>query len=145
MRVDPAVEERLREAFARSREAVLRARSVREKGKFLATASHELRQPLNAALAALRLVEIGGDSAETARNILRRQLLLMTRLVEDLLDMSRMSLDAMEMRLGHVDLRAVLDDAAATVVSDVASRGLTLITARVDSDICVWGDDSRPR
>ena len=45
------------------------ARSVREKDKFLATISHELRQPLNAALAALRLLEIGGAKAETARVI----------------------------------------------------------------------------
>ena len=38
-------------------------RSVREKDRFLASVSHELRQPLNAALAALRMVEVGGPAA----------------------------------------------------------------------------------
>jgi signal transduction histidine kinase len=121
------------------------ARSVREKDQFLATVSHELRQPLNAALAALRMVEIGGETSTAARTILRRQLLQMTRLVDDLLDMSRMSLDVMDMRLGHVDMRGVLEDAAATIEPELAEHALTLVEEGLESEVCVWGDDSRLR
>ena len=119
--------------------------SAREKDRFLATVSHELRQPLNAALTALRMMEIGGAHAATARSVLRRQLLQMTRLIEDLLDMSRMSLEVMDLKLGHVEVRAVLDDAVATVDSDVALGGLTLNHVRLSGDVCVWGDESRLR
>jgi signal transduction histidine kinase len=119
-------------------------RSLREKDKFLATVSHELRQPLNAALAALRITEIGGDT-EAARAILRRQLLQMTRLVDDLLDMSRMSLDVMDLRLGHVDLGVVLGDAVATIEPDLTVRGLTLVQQNLPCKVCVWGDESRLR
>ena len=189
---DSAAEQRLREAFARSRDIVMRAheraqqavdraarirealrfdresdnagqqearrrvrlrqlmaeesaRSAREKDKFLATVSHELRQPLNAALAALRMTEIGGETAQSARAVLRRQLMQMTRLVDDLLDMSRMSLDVMDMRLGHVAMRAVLEDAVATIEPELPAHRLTLIQSPLDSEVCVWGDDSRLR
>jgi signal transduction histidine kinase len=121
------------------------ARSAREKDRFLATVSHELRQPLNAALAALRIVEIGRGDTAAAREILRRQLLQVTRMVEDLVDMSRMSLDRMELRLGHVNLATVLDDAVATIDPDLAPRDLTLTVVRLTSDVCVWGDESRLR
>jgi signal transduction histidine kinase len=123
------------------------ARSAREKDKFLATVSHELRQPLNAALAALRIIEVGGEPAASARAVLRRQLLQMTRLVDDLLDMSRMSLDVMDMRLGHVDMRAVLDDAVAAIEPELLAHRLTIVKPPLQStsEVCVWGDDSRLR
>jgi signal transduction histidine kinase len=121
------------------------ARSSREKDRFLATVSHELRQPLNAALTALRMMELGGDAGVSAQAILRRQLLQMTRLVEDLMDMSRMTLDVMDLRLGHVDLRAVLDDSVATIESDVALHGVTLTYVGLTEGVCVWGDEARLR
>jgi signal transduction histidine kinase len=121
------------------------ARSAREKDRFLATISHELRQPLNAALAALRIVELGRGDTAAAREILRRQLLQITRMVEDLVDISRMSLDRMELRLGHVDLASVLDDAVATIDPDLAPRDLTLTAVPLTSDVCIWGDESRLR
>ena len=119
-------------------------RSVREKDKFLATVSHELRQPLNAALAALRLIEVG-DTGSAARAVLHRQLAQMARLVDDLLDVSRLSLDVMELRLGHVELARVLADAVATIESELPSRELTLVQEESPPDMCVWGDDSRLR
>ena len=119
-------------------------RSVREKDRFLATVSHELRQPLNAALAALRLIEVG-DTGAPARAVLHRQLAQMARLVDDLLDMSRLSLDVMDLRLGHVELARVLADAVATVESQLISRELTLVRDQSPSDVCVWGDESRLR
>jgi signal transduction histidine kinase len=121
------------------------ARIVRETDRFVATVSHELRQPLNAALAAVRIMEIGGPAAVTAREVLRRQLLQMTRLVDDLLDVARLSLDAMDLRLDHVDLRAVLDESIATIEPELHSKGLSLELTPFPTEVCVWGDDSRLR
>jgi signal transduction histidine kinase len=69
----------------------------------------------------------------------------MTRLVEDLLDMSRMTLDVMELRHGNVDLRAVLDDAVAAIETDVVRNSVTLNYVSVPDRICVWGDEARLR
>ena len=121
------------------------ARSARNKDQFLATVSHELRQPLNAALAAMRLIEVGGDSASKARDILRRQLLQMARLIDDLLDTSRMSLDILDLRLGHVDVPRVLAEAVATIEPALAPRQLTLVQQQLAGNACVWGDESRLR
>jgi signal transduction histidine kinase len=190
--VDPVLEARLRETFARSRAVVLQAheraqqaversarirealradrqelhqgqrearrrvrllqlaaeesaRTVREKDLFVATVSHELRQPLNAALAALRLIEVGGPAAGTAREVLRRQLLQMTRLVDDLLDVARVSLEVMDLRLDHVDLGAVLDDSIATIEPELHVKRLSFELTRFETHVCVWGDDSRLR
>jgi signal transduction histidine kinase len=121
------------------------ARSARENDNCLTTVSHELRQPLNAALAALRMIDVSGEAGVAARAILRRQLLQMARLVDDLLDVSRMSLDLMDMRLGHVDLRLVLEDAAAAIEPELIAHELRLVRPRLESEVCVWGDDSRLR
>ena len=152
--------ERIRDALRSDREELQEARrrvrllqlavqestrSVRDKDRFLASVSHELRQPLNAALAALRMVEVGGPAAATAHTILRRQLLQLMRLVDDLLDMSRLSLDVMDMRLGHVDLAEVLDDAVATIEPELAPHQLTLLRNQFEPGTCVWGDNSRLR
>lgn len=121
------------------------ARSAAEKDRFLATVSHELRQPLNAALMALRMMEVGGETAARSQAILRRQLLQMTRLVEDLLDVSRMSLDIMDLKMGHVDLPRILADAVSAISADLAARNQTLVEDVAATNVCVWGDESRLR
>ena len=122
------------------------ARSVLDRDRLLATVSHELRQPLNAALAALRVVDLGsGEPTASARAALRRQLFQMARLVEDLLDVSRITLNALDMRLEHVGLRSVIADAMATIEPEAAERQLTLTVAPIDERTCIWGDASRLR
>jgi signal transduction histidine kinase len=119
--------------------------SAREKDRFLATVSHELRQPLNAALMALRMIEVEAESPSRAHTLLRRQLLQMARLVDDLLDMSRVTLNIMDLQLGHVDLARVLDDAIATIEPELESRELRLVHGDAPPAACVWGDESRLR
>jgi signal transduction histidine kinase len=121
------------------------SRSLYEKDRFLATVSHELRQPVNAALAALQLVENGGEHAAAARVVLRRQLLQVARLLDDLLDMSRASLSGMPVRDEPVNVRGVIGDAVATVQAEAAARGLTLTAALPDGEVHVRGDGGRLR
>ena len=98
-------------------EDALRA-ADRRKDEFLATLSHELRNPLAPIRNALALLhEAGGDSAlaAKARGILDRQVAIMVRLVDDLLDITRLTRGRISLRTQPVPLAQVL--AAAVEIS----------------------------
>ena len=84
----------------------------RRKDEFLATLSHELRNPLAPVRNALALLEgkPGADSTrEKAIPIIKRQVDQLTRLVDDLLDISRVSRDKIELRKQVVDVASVIE------------------------------------
>ena len=84
----------------------------RRQGQFLAMLSHELRNPLAPIRNAVQIMQLSRDEAmnENARKIIERQLKQMVHLVDDLLDVSRISQGKVELRLGQVDVAdAVLD------------------------------------
>src|SRR5262249_25270979 len=90
-------------------EAELREADQR-KDEFLAVLAHELRNPLapmTHALEALRLRHGDNPDVERARQVLERQVHQMSRLVDDLLDVSRITRGAIELRPEWVDLTAV--------------------------------------
>ena len=121
------------------------ARSVRENERFLAVVSHELRQPLTAALTAAALIDEqqAGVPAPRARAVLRRQLLHMSSLLDDLLDMSRLTLRAMNLKTSRLDLRTVLRDAVDTVEAAALQRSLTIKAEIPGTEIPVNGDPAR--
>jgi PAS domain S-box-containing protein len=89
----------------------------RRKDEFLATLAHELRNPLapiRNGLQILKLAGPGGPVAEQARSIMERQLGQMVRLVDDLLDVSRITRNNLQLRKERVDLAAVLASAVET-------------------------------
>ena len=89
----------------------------RRKDEFLATLAHELRNPLapmRSALEVMRGAEPGSADGERARQILDRQLEHMVRLVDDLLEVSRIRGGRIELRRERVDLAAILRDAVET-------------------------------
>ena len=97
-------EEALREADAR-------------KDEFLATLAHELRNPLapiSNGLAILRHADAASPVGVRARELMERQLSYLVRLVDDLLDVSRVSRGKVELRKGIVSLNAVVDLALET-------------------------------
>jgi signal transduction histidine kinase/ActR/RegA family two-component response regulator len=86
----------------------------RRKDEFLATLAHELRNPLAPIRNGLQIIRLaGGEGAtvEKARPMMERQLDQMVRLVDDLLDVSRISRGKLELRKDRVDLAAVLASA----------------------------------
>jgi PAS domain S-box-containing protein len=92
-------------------EATLRDADLR-KDEFLATLAHELRNPLAPIRNAVQIMQLSRDEAmhDKARKIIERQLKQMVHLVNDLLDVSRISQGKVELRLEHVDVGdAVLD------------------------------------
>ena len=86
----------------------------RRKDRFLATLSHELRNPLAPIRNALELMKRSRSDLATldiARAAMERQLVQMVRLVDDLLDVSRITRDKLDLRREMATLQSVLDSA----------------------------------
>jgi signal transduction histidine kinase len=103
---------RMRQAEQESRERSNRLLDAdRRKDQFLAMLAHELRNPLAAATTALHLLEKDQDNPsrqQRAREVIRRQLSNLGRLVDDLLDVSRVTRGKIELRKERVDLGGLL-------------------------------------
>jgi signal transduction histidine kinase/ActR/RegA family two-component response regulator len=87
----------------------------RRKNEFLAMLAHELRNPLapiSHAIQALRLAESDRTSVHAATKMLERQVGQMVRLVDDLLDMSRISRGKIELRKDRIELAPIVSQAA---------------------------------
>ena len=124
-------------------EATLRDADVR-KDEFLATLAHELRNPLAPIRNAVQIMQLTRDDArhENARKIIERQLRQMVHLVDDLLDVSRISQGKVELRLEQADVSDVVMTAIETSrpLIDAGRHDLTLKLAPprallVDADI----------
>jgi len=104
-------EERLRQMTADLSEADGR------KDEFLATLAHELRNPLAPISNGLQLIKLAGGqpaTVEKARTMMERQLTQMVRLIDDLMDVSRISRGKLELRKEQVALAAVVNSAVET-------------------------------
>ena len=87
----------------------------RRKDEFLAMLSHELRNPLapiRNSIYILRHTATDSDEAARAQNVIERQIEHLTRLVDDLLDVTRIARGKIELRRSRVDLREVVARAA---------------------------------
>lgn len=111
----------------RRAEAALRLADQR-KDAFLATLAHELRNPLAPIRYATRLLEPGvpPQMAADAKKMIDRQLAHMAHLLDDLLDVSRVTRGVLEIRREQLDLREVIDSAiaAARPLFDAAHQTL---------------------
>lgn len=97
------------------------------KDEFLATLAHELRNPLAPIRNSLFIMQLTGDdreALEASRAVIDRQVLQLVRLVDDLLDISRINRDRLELKREIVDLAAVLESSVETARPQAASRGI---------------------
>ena len=102
------------------------AESDRRKDEFLAMLGHELRNPLAPMMTALQLMRLRGDEDKAvvkAHRAMDRQLRHIVRLVDDLLDVSRINSGKIELRKEVVDLAGVLEHGLATSRPLIADRG----------------------
>jgi len=116
-------------------------RANRAKDEFLAMLGHELRNPLSPILTALQLMKLRGEAgSERERTVIERQVSHLTRLVDDLLDVSRIARGRVELKTEIVEVAEVvakaiemasplLEQRNHTLKVDVPRRGL-----RVDGD-----------
>ena len=105
-------------------EAALHEADMR-KDVFIATLAHELRNPLAAIRMAshmLGVASIEGAAVEKSRQIVARQVTQMSALLDDLLDVSRVTRGAMELNTTAVDLRAVIDAAVETAQPLISTK-----------------------
>ena len=88
--------------------------SDRRKTEFLATLAHELRNPLAPIRNAAQVLHMKGavtSELQWAKDVIDRQILSMTRLIDDLMDVSRISRDKIELRRERLELAEVIRDA----------------------------------
>jgi signal transduction histidine kinase/ActR/RegA family two-component response regulator len=105
--------------------------SDRRKDEFLATLAHELRNPLAPIRNALQIIQLAGNNGpavEQARAMMERQLGQMVRLIDDLLDVSRISRGKFELRKERIELAAAIKSAVDTAqpLIDAAGHQLTV-------------------
>jgi CheY-like chemotaxis protein len=108
----------------------------RHKNEFLATLAHELRNPLaplRNGLEIMRLAELSPEMVAEARDMMDRQLGQMVRLIDDLLDLNRISRGRIELRKEVVDVAMVAQQAVETSRPLIEQRGHRL-TVRVPRD-----------
>ena len=101
----------------------------RQKDDFLALLAHELRNPLaplRNGLQVIRLANGDADAVDQARDMMDRQLGHMVRLIDDLLDASRIGRNKMELRRSRVLLSEIIDNAVETARPAIEAAGLGL-------------------
>jgi PAS domain S-box-containing protein len=118
------------EARLRASEEALRKADQR-KDEFLATLAHELRNPLapiRTTAEMLTLPNISGEQLSWSRQVIHRQVEHMARLLDDLLDVARITQGKLQLRLQRVDLGTVVDTAveAARPLLTARKHGLTV-------------------
>ena len=116
------------------------------KDEFLATLAHELRNPLAPIRTGLDILRIrSGDAQATQRatDIMERQLRQMVRLVDDLLDVSRINTGKFAIKMGRVELKAVVNDALEVVRSYIELHGHDLVIDLPDRPVFLHGDGTR--
>jgi two-component system, sensor histidine kinase len=122
------------------------ATANRRKNESLAMISHELRSPLAAIQNAVRLLsgQAGeGLGRQRAQALIERQVRRMTLLVDDLLDVSRITHGRMHLRRERIDLRVVVSNAIETLQSDINQRNHRLTTAVPDGPVWLHADPLR--
>jgi len=124
------LERKVRDRTAQLAESVAKLREAdRRKDEFLATLAHELRNPLAPILNAVEVLRMQPGNAQaldTARGRIERQVAQLVRLIDDLLDASRITRDKISLELETLDLREPLRMAVETSGPVIEAGGLTL-------------------
>src|SRR5215475_4572848 len=140
-------EDELREALAREQGLRGAAEAAnRAKDEFLATLSHELRSPLSAILTWASLLRTGRlDQRRTKQAVeaIERNTRLQVRLIEDLLDVSRIISGKMRLEFTLVDLGAVVEAALDSVREAASAKGVRIESTADPSLGPVSGDAAR--
>lgn len=145
--IDKTIDTRLRreaEQKLRASEAALREADKR-KDEFLATLAHELRNPLAPISNALQIMRLSPDAAafNDMRDLINRQLAQMVRLVDDLMDVSRITRGKVELRRERISLVSVIQNTVEVVRPLVDERGQTLRVHLPDQPIWLNADFTR--
>ncbi len=135
----------LEETLAREQAARKEAETAnRSKDEFLAMLGHELRNPLSPMLTALELMKLrGGEAHQRERTIVERQVQHLVRLVDDLLDVSRITRGKVALKRRPVELHEVVASALEMASPLLESRRHRLVTSVPRAGLLVEADPHR--
>jgi signal transduction histidine kinase/CheY-like chemotaxis protein len=115
----------------------------RQKTEFLATLSHELRNPLAPIRFAVELLKQPGAASERARQTIDRQVRHLTRLIDDLLDLTRIAGGRVELHLRPCEVRPLVQDAIEAVGGEIARHHHQVSIDLPPQPLWVRGDPDR--
>ena len=119
-------------------------RATEAKDEFLAMLGHELRNPLSPILTALQLMKLRGDDGSAReRTVIERQVNHLTRLVDDLLDVSRIARGKVELKEEVVEIAEVVARAVEMTSPLLEERRHTLTLEVPRRGLAVCGDSTR--
>ena len=114
----------------------------RAKDEFLAMLGHELRNPLAPIVHALELMQLRTPGPNREREVIARQVRHMTRLVDDLLDVSRIARGKVELARARVELADAIDDAV-ELVRPVIDEHRHQLVIEIEPGLAIHGDRAR--
>ena len=122
------------------------ANANRRKDEFLAVLGHELRSPLASILNGIHLLvhhQHDALASQKMQALIERQVGRMTQLVEDLLDVSRITHGRLRLQLERIDLREVVRNAIQTLESDIRQRNHRVTLSLPDAPLWLLADPGR--
>ncbi|WP_425615174.1 ATP-binding protein [Anatilimnocola sp. NA78] len=137
---------RLRDITTQHRHLSEARDEVRRRDEFLAMLSHELRNPLAAIQNASQLLtfdDLSNNARRDAGSVLERQFKHLTRILDDLLDISRITRGKLVLMQERVELLQVLRDAVEAVLPAITRRDHSLEIDLPSHELWVWGDTTR--
>ena len=148
--LEQRVAERTHELASRNAELRLSEDRLRDadrrKDEFLATLAHELRNPLapiRSAVAVMQSLAVTDEDRLEAQLIIERQVSQMARLIDDLLDVSRITAGKLPLKKRPLRLSEVLNLAIATVRPHLDEQRHRLLTSLAREPIVIDGDEAR--
>jgi signal transduction histidine kinase/CheY-like chemotaxis protein len=148
--LDITERERLHEALRQSQAELARQADQlrtadRLKDEFLATLAHELRNPLAPITAGLALLAAsrGNETANSTLGVMQRQVAHMVRLIDDLLDVSRITRGKLALKRERVELRKVIDAGIEGSLSAMQRGNHTLRVDIADEPLVLEADPTR--
>src|SRR5262245_16252230 len=117
------------------------------KTDLLAQVAHELRQPLSAITAATGLLQTGAseNTRQRALAVINRQHTQLRLLIDDLLDLSRLTRQELQLHKSTIDLCEVVDDSLSVIAADVAARRIDVVPSVPACPVFVVADPTRVR
>jgi PAS domain S-box-containing protein len=118
----------------------------RRKDEFLATLAHELRSPLAPIVAGLEIMQMAPDDREIierTRSIMERQAMQLVTLVDDLLNVSRITRGKLQLRQHVTSIRSIIETALEAIAPAIEQGGLTLTYSPPDRPLHVLADPNR--
>jgi PAS domain S-box-containing protein len=134
-----------RDITDQKRAIALEQESARQKDEFIAVLAHELRNPLAPirTAAGVLLTDGSRDTAVRCGEVIDRQATHMARLLDDLLDVSRLSKGKLALRLQPVDLQDVIEPAVEAARPLIDEQGHQLVVSLPDTRMTLYADPAR--